>query len=725
MDNIINNYNVKIEDIDNTISKSLINHYVSQIYVINLATDKLRREYIKILMKKLNLNYKLITVNKPNINLHNQILSLTRNINKKMNVGEAGCYLSQMWCLKDIQNNNYKNAIIFEDDIIVHKNWNELFEKYVYNKDYDFLMLGAADHGFKLGNKLLIKDNIYIPKHHAVLGSHAIYYSQYGAQKMFEHRLNVPVYFDRNLKLVFQFFDEDKCGICSPNLFTVENSTSNIGHQFGITKYQFNDYYYKTCYSNFNFNDYYFVYLDLFSKACIMDINHYRDYDNNRFIKLLLMNYFNNDHKLCNYHLDKLDRSFFTVSEYVSIINSCANRFDKLFYKDYYTYCKKFNTTPGVIMKNMNHYNKYKNLYWHVVSLDINSDNPMNKHPYLFHKQLLNLRENKENKEIEYEIVKSYKLTKKLVAHLHCFNIDKFQDFYGAYLGKIREKMDIIITFSIGDKELSDISELDNNMCILKVDNYGYDIGAKFAVVNYLQSLKDSKGYEYDYMLFLHSKSDENTRNIYYNSLINNLDYIFERIEKSDVDVVGGFFPPTIHQGNNFPIIYDQKYLHAPDLQKCLYHESFNNKLYTNELLKYFGDNPGDDEKRITLWPSGNCYFLHRNIAEILFSDKLIYNCLNSLRDFDYNWVKLYYNIQHDNIKFIYECYKRFNLYGNNLKLRETEQKHGNPDMMVEHAFMRIVSQIIKQQKMKIKILPNEKNREEIINLSREIDKCY
>ena len=40
-----------------------------------------------------------------------------------MTIGEVGCYLSHMWCLQDIVKNNYNNAIIFEDDIIVHKNF--------------------------------------------------------------------------------------------------------------------------------------------------------------------------------------------------------------------------------------------------------------------------------------------------------------------------------------------------------------------------------------------------------------------------------------------------------------------------------------------------------------------------------------------------------------------------------------------------------------------------
>ena len=44
-----------------------------------------------------------------------------------MSIGEVGCYLSHMWCLNDIIKNNIKNAIIFEDDIVVRKNFENLY----------------------------------------------------------------------------------------------------------------------------------------------------------------------------------------------------------------------------------------------------------------------------------------------------------------------------------------------------------------------------------------------------------------------------------------------------------------------------------------------------------------------------------------------------------------------------------------------------------------------
>ena len=47
-----------------------INQYVNKIYVINLASHRVRREYIKLIMKKFNINFTLVVVQKIHINVY-------------------------------------------------------------------------------------------------------------------------------------------------------------------------------------------------------------------------------------------------------------------------------------------------------------------------------------------------------------------------------------------------------------------------------------------------------------------------------------------------------------------------------------------------------------------------------------------------------------------------------------------------------------------------------
>ena len=76
MNNIIDRYNPIENSVinDSVINDSVINRHVDKIYVINLNTDKLRAKYIEILMKKLNINYELIRVQKPTQKIYNRVI---------------------------------------------------------------------------------------------------------------------------------------------------------------------------------------------------------------------------------------------------------------------------------------------------------------------------------------------------------------------------------------------------------------------------------------------------------------------------------------------------------------------------------------------------------------------------------------------------------------------------------------------------------------------------
>ena len=54
---IIQNYKVKIINVHNNSNKSEINNIVNKIYVINLLENEIRRNYILVLMKKLNIAF--------------------------------------------------------------------------------------------------------------------------------------------------------------------------------------------------------------------------------------------------------------------------------------------------------------------------------------------------------------------------------------------------------------------------------------------------------------------------------------------------------------------------------------------------------------------------------------------------------------------------------------------------------------------------------------------
>ena len=114
---IIENYKVKVYYFINN-NNNAINNIVKDIYVINLIKNKVRRNYIITIMKKMNINFYLVLVDYITQDINNIL-----NINNSITKAELGCTLSHLWCLNQIIKNKQKNAIIFEDDIIFHKNF--------------------------------------------------------------------------------------------------------------------------------------------------------------------------------------------------------------------------------------------------------------------------------------------------------------------------------------------------------------------------------------------------------------------------------------------------------------------------------------------------------------------------------------------------------------------------------------------------------------------------
>lgn len=271
IEKILSNYKVSNYNIINATVENFINLRIKRIFVINLADNIIRRNYILVLMKKYNINFSLVIVNR----VDEAVYSLVAN--EKITKDELGCTLSHMWCLREIIKNNCENAIIFEDDIIFHKNFKQMFMK-VFENDYDFLLLGACDFSFQSLNKeMLFNDHsqektnnkhqhMYRPHENSIklYGAHANYYSLEGAKTMYENKSKRMSFFDRDYMLMFNKFKKSAF-ICCPNLVVSDISSSNLNHTYPFFS-KSEEIYYANCFENFKFMDYNFIYLDIILK---------------------------------------------------------------------------------------------------------------------------------------------------------------------------------------------------------------------------------------------------------------------------------------------------------------------------------------------------------------------------------------------------------------------------------------------------------------------------
>jgi GR25 family glycosyltransferase involved in LPS biosynthesis len=256
MEEIINNYWVKrLNFVNGDNTTNILNMF--PIYVINLKKDIYRRCYMIHLLNQLGINYSLIIVNEFNIKDKQNI-----NVkNNRISLGQIGCVLSHLWCINDAIKSNYEKFIIFEDDIIFHKNFNELIQKYVHF-NLDLLMLGACD--FNLNQNLISNPNVvdlYYPTELA-LGAHANLYSLNFAKVFYNYKLtNLINEFDVDYT---EFYRDYKIAICYPNLIICELSTSNIQHNYGPLNVHPHKHYINRCFPvNFTYNDYNYIIIDI------------------------------------------------------------------------------------------------------------------------------------------------------------------------------------------------------------------------------------------------------------------------------------------------------------------------------------------------------------------------------------------------------------------------------------------------------------------------------
>ena len=135
---------------------------------------------------------------------------------------------------------------------------------------------------------------------------------------------------------------------------------------------------------------------------------------------------------------------------------------------------------------------------------------------YLFPNYYLEI--SKSNDELNYNCLfdKVKNKNNKLWCQIHCFNIDNFDNIYGKYINNILKYFSVIVTYSFGEIIPS------YDLILLKIPNIGMDIGSKIISLDYL--LKHS--IEYDYILFLHSKSNPVKREVYFNPFIKSLKQI-------------------------------------------------------------------------------------------------------------------------------------------------------------------------------------------------------
>jgi len=324
----------------------------------------------------------------------------------------------------------------------------------------------------------------------------------------------------------------------------------------------------------------------------------------------------------------------------------------------------------------INNYNKKKQVH---LNNKTNFNIEPNVRSNLFHKYYLQIAD--PNDEICFTINNNnINLNNKFYCHIHCLDLAFLENYFGEFINNYIKYFNIVITYSYGE-----IKNEFNNTVFLNIKNKGADIGGKICMISFLYENK----LDFDYILFMHSKTDNNDRLNYINTFLNRAELLItllnDKSKKIDAII------PNYHN------IFCSK-----NINRHIYNGI---QTYINEYLSYYNINYNIDDG---FWFNGtNIFLFSKKIVNFIFpieKIKYIYNSLNFENSFDYNWVKLKYNIN-DTIENTYKLYLDNNYCGNSWN----DPNKSLPNGCIEHMFEKNWMIIIKHLNLNYVCLPVNK----------------
>lgn len=143
------------------------NNFFDKIYVITLKRAGDRQEHIKKELQGLNYTFlygadkKELDINQLiNDKIYDPLLAQKKHArSRKLDPGEIGCSLSHVMVYQDIIANNYKKALILEDDVVIDKSTISLFDSITGElpADWQLLYLGYAKNENPPANAVIKK----------------------------------------------------------------------------------------------------------------------------------------------------------------------------------------------------------------------------------------------------------------------------------------------------------------------------------------------------------------------------------------------------------------------------------------------------------------------------------------------------------------------------------------------------------------------------------------
>ena len=293
----------------------------------------------------------------------------------------------------------------------------------------------------------------------------------------------------------------------------------------------------------------------------------------------------------------------------------------------------------------------------------------------------------KKDKNIYYNIL--YENIKKKENIIFMIQVGKWETLEKMFhnldiIGKIKANFIIAVVENEYNTEKLDILKKKlKNLVIIEVQNKGMDIGVFLISLLYLRN----NNLNYEYLIKLHTKTDDRFREHVCDHLIGSKEIINKNIELLNNDKSIGMLNGTLifnyHKNNSF------------------FHNHLNYLEYLTELIL----NQQMDINKLE-FAVGTFFYSRFDVFDVFNANhiKLVYNKLNDFESLDENWYAIFYELKNNDSNFIKRHFakNRSSNYGNNLELQKKTNCSGMRDFMIEHALERFFCYLNKNKKYKM-----------------------
>ena len=123
-----------------------LNNFVDNIYVINLQRRDDKFTKISKILQNLDIKYeKYDAIDGSDVKIRDEWIQCLEKGSLITTPGAYGCLLSHLQVIKNAKQNNYKNILILEDDVVFHKSFNDQLQKInCIPADYSIIYLGTS-----------------------------------------------------------------------------------------------------------------------------------------------------------------------------------------------------------------------------------------------------------------------------------------------------------------------------------------------------------------------------------------------------------------------------------------------------------------------------------------------------------------------------------------------------------------------------------------------------